>query len=525
MRFSCFNASRRARVLGPLLCTLAAAGCGSLEESDAPPDQDNLAEAQAPVVYGIDNRTDVYAHADATLRTRAQQSTVALMSPAMLNTTNPNNVTFNAFTLGTAQNLCTTERFRNDPAAASCSGTLIDDDLVLTAGHCVTSAADCSNARFVFRFDRTSATALETVTTADIFACQSIVTREERTVGGMVLDYAILRLDRAATPRFTPAPIRAGNGPMVTGQQVTVIGSGSGIPFKIDSGGSVRDARASASTLDYFVANTDTFAGNSGSGVYENSGYTVAGILVRGATDYVANGSCNVVNVCTETGCRGEDISYVRPAITAYCQVASCGRLCGHNTVAQQLYVGYFGRPADTGGLSNMSAQLKNANAPMTIPGLDAAYSSNATVKTLVDSFGTSAESNALYTGDTSSFVNAIYHNVLNRSADQEGLTYWTTAINNGTLTKSRAALSIMAGAMTNTTPQGLIDGATVGKKTAVASNFTIAIDTNAEVTAYQGSTAAAKARSMLATVTNTTDVNAFQPTVNSTLASIVAGQ
>jgi hypothetical protein len=55
----------------------------------------------------------------------------------------------------------------------------------------------------------------------------------------------------------------------------------------------------------------------------------VAGILVRGETDYVANGSCNIVNVCAETGCRGEDITYVYPAVSAYCGVATSTRLCG----------------------------------------------------------------------------------------------------------------------------------------------------------------------------------------------------
>ncbi|GMU06703.1 hypothetical protein ASNO1_29560 [Corallococcus caeni] len=94
-----------------------------------------------------------------------------------------------------------------------------------------------------------------------------------------------------ATLRARPPFARAT--PLAVGTNVTVIGSGSGIPFKIDSGGAVRDARSG--TLDDFVATTDTFGGNSGSGVYENSGYTVAGILVRGETDYKASGSCNVV--------------------------------------------------------------------------------------------------------------------------------------------------------------------------------------------------------------------------------------
>lgn len=304
----------------------AAAGCASLDDDHASPDEDKLGEVETPVVYGTDNRTDVYAHADATLRARAQQATVALMRPSTINTGNPNNVTFNSQTLKQSYNLCNGQRFLSDPTPAFCSGTLVDDDLVLTAGHCVTSATDCSNTRFVFKFYRPTATTLETVTTADVFSCQSIVARQQAVVNGRDLDYAIVRLDRSAVPRFSPAPVRDAATALAVGQNVAVIGSGSGIPFKIDSGGSVRDGRPS--TLDYFVASTDTFGGNSGSGVYETNGYTVAGILVRGETDYTLSGSCYVVNTCTETGCRGEDITYTRPALEGFCAVATSTRLC-----------------------------------------------------------------------------------------------------------------------------------------------------------------------------------------------------
>ncbi|AKJ07333.1 trypsin-like peptidase [Archangium gephyra] len=315
-------------LVGALMCTLTlAAGCGPAEGLDEAPAPE-LGEKQSEVVYGTDNRQDVYAHPNATLRLRAQQATVALMNPSDFNATNPNNVTFPGSTLGSSYNLCTTERFRDDPTAAFCSGTLIDDDLVLTAGHCVTSAADCTNTRLVFNYYRPAAGTLQPVTTADIFSCTSIVARQQATVNGQNLDFAVLRLDRAATPRFTPAPVRTGNTALTAGQNVAVIGSGSGIPFKIDSGGAVRDTRSG--TLDYFIATTDTFGGNSGSGVYETSGYTVAGILVRGETDYVTSGSCRVVNVCTETGCRGEDVTYVFPAVRALCTATNNGsaRLC-----------------------------------------------------------------------------------------------------------------------------------------------------------------------------------------------------
>ncbi|ACY18771.1 conserved hypothetical protein [Haliangium ochraceum DSM 14365] len=321
----CINAS--------LLCALALGGCvidGELAYDDQfAGDElfDDVEQVQDEVVYGSDDRLDVYAHGDGTLQARAAEATVALMNPSDYDDSDPQNLSFPGSSLGDARNLCSTERFLDDPTAAFCSGTLIDDDLVLTAGHCITSSSACNNTRFVFNYYRDGADSLQTVTSEDVFACTSIVARQQGTVSGQNLDYAIVRIDRPATPRFTPAPVRAVNEPLASGQGVAVIGCGSGIPFKIDDGGSVRDPRSSV--LDYFVATTDTFGGNSGSGVYELDGYTVAGILVRGETDYVSNGSCTIVNDCSENGCGGEDITYVYPAIEHYCSVATSDRLCG----------------------------------------------------------------------------------------------------------------------------------------------------------------------------------------------------
>jgi hypothetical protein len=192
-----------------------------------------------------------------------------------------------------------------------------------------------------------------------------------------------------------------------------------------------------------------------------------------------------------------------------------------YNGVVQQLYVAYFGRPADPRGLDNFTKALDAVKAPVTMAGLTDAYRTNTTIKNLVDAFGTSAESQALYTGDTLAFVNAIYTNVLNRAADLEGLLFWANAIDNGALTRGNAAASIMAGAQANTTTQGVIDAAVVANKTTVAANFTTNVDTAAELIAYTGNAAAASARAMLATVTNTTDATAFQSTVTSTIAAI----
>ncbi len=201
--------------------------------------------------------------------------------------------------------------------------------------------------------------------------------------------------------------------------------------------------------------------------------------------------------------------------------VKSAAAPANYTTAVQQLYVAFFGRPADSSGLTNFSAALASAGAPSDIQGLNAAYSTNSTVRWAVDAFGTSDESKALYTGDTRAFVTAIYANVLNRAPDADGLAWWINAIDHGGLTRGNAALSIMAGALANTTAQGLDDAALIQKRISVASNFTATITTPTLVAAYDGNDAAASARGMLGMVTKTTDVGAFQADIDATLTSL----
>ncbi|HJV84320.1 MAG TPA: DUF4214 domain-containing protein [Noviherbaspirillum sp.] len=201
--------------------------------------------------------------------------------------------------------------------------------------------------------------------------------------------------------------------------------------------------------------------------------------------------------------------------------VKSAAAPADYTAAVQQLYVAYFGRPADSTGLTNFRTILANAGAPSDIQGLNAAYSTNATVKWAIDSFGTSDESKALYSGDTRSFVTSIYTNVLNRAPDTAGRDWWVDVIDRGVLTRGNAALSIMAGALTNTTTDGLADAALIQKRIAVATQFTSTITTPTLVAAYDGNDAAASARSMLGMVTKTTDVSAFQADIDATLSSL----
>jgi serralysin len=195
-----------------------------------------------------------------------------------------------------------------------------------------------------------------------------------------------------------------------------------------------------------------------------------------------------------------------------------------YDDVVQALYLAYFGRAADSGGLAAFQSQLVGLHAPLTFSAVSAAYAKDAGLHSLIDSFGSSAESAALYPGNTASFIAAVYQNIFNRAPDAGGAAFWTNAIDSGNLSRANASLSIMAGALENTSAQGLLDGKLVNNKITIASDFTLAIDTPAEVSSYASASAAATVRSMLGTVTASTDIAAFQATIASTLLKMGGG-
>jgi hypothetical protein len=111
----------------------------------------------------------------------------------------------------------------------------------------------------------------------------------------------LIRIDRPVT-NHAIAQIRQ-TARIADDQEVHVIGHPVGLPTKVAGGAAVRENKQPA----FFVANLDTYGGNSGSPVFNSSNHVVEGVLVRGDTDFVAQGDCNVSLVCPDTGCRGED--------------------------------------------------------------------------------------------------------------------------------------------------------------------------------------------------------------------------
>ncbi|MFT4702347.1 MAG: cysteine-rich repeat protein [Bradymonadia bacterium] len=286
--------------------------------------------AEQTVVYGDDDRTDYYAVADPALQTLLDQSIVALVLRDDIDVTafddDPAGTAIPLGNmLGNSRGLCSDERFLDDPTMGNCSGTLIDDNLVLTAGHCVEDLGECRSQLYVFDYYFEADGDLQEIDPDDVYECESVVV----TIDAGTLDYAIVELDRPVVGR-TPANVNLVDVALPADSDLTVIGFGSGIPAKVDEGGVVTDGRPDS--LDYFEATLDTFGGNSGSGVF-NDARELVGILVRGATDYSFDddAGCNRVRVLAEDSGTAEDVTYVRRAIDDLCNNANwpSARLCG----------------------------------------------------------------------------------------------------------------------------------------------------------------------------------------------------
>lgn len=259
------------------------------------------------VIYGDDHRKDLFDPTNDETLLELSQSTAILVKDADLirNPSHPLRVGLPTETFKTSTQLCDSERFGEQLNPGFCSGFLVGPDLFVTAGHCITSVSDCSKTSLVFGFGYdTEGKDLSTVPTKDIYHCKSIVKQELQ--GGLGRDFAVIKLDRVVEGRSSLKLRRTGV--VAVGDPIAVIGHPSGLPTKISDGAKVRKIDAAA---PYFIANLDTYGGNSGSAVFNMVTAEVEGILVRGETDFDMDPAlhCRKSRRCRDDACRGEDVT------------------------------------------------------------------------------------------------------------------------------------------------------------------------------------------------------------------------
>ncbi|MBS8260303.1 serine protease [Roseibium polysiphoniae] len=217
---------------------------------------------------------------------------------------------------GTPLGLCPSERFHREPAPGFCTSFRVGKDLIATAGHCIKHQAQCTRTSFVFGFAMESEAdePNKKISASEIYHCREIIDGELN--GPDQSDWRVVRVGREMDADIPIASLRR-DGEIEVGDAITIIGHPMGLPLKVTPGGVVRRRDVS-----FFVANPDTYGGNSGSPAFNTrrlqaGELLVEGILVRGEDDFEQFTPCMISKVCPENGCRGEDVTYASEVVTA----------------------------------------------------------------------------------------------------------------------------------------------------------------------------------------------------------------
>ena len=265
-------------------------------------------------IYGSDDRLDFFT-ASQGMKTLSD-SVVSFWKAGSIEALNPGGVKLKTMNFGERMNLCPGTKFMEQPIGAFCSGSLVGEDLVMTAGHCVKTEEDCKNTKLVFGFavKKSGADAVTTMPASEVYTCSKIVKRflsgEPGSVNpaGQALgpDYALIKLDRKVAGH-KPLAINRGTN-LKAGDGIFVIGHPVGLPLKVAAGAKVRDF----SKIGYFTADLDTFGGNSGSPVFNTRTNLIEGILVRGDEDFIDSpAGCTTMATYAQIAGRGEDVTKV----------------------------------------------------------------------------------------------------------------------------------------------------------------------------------------------------------------------
>lgn len=275
-------------------------------ESYSSKDIANEIVARQKVIYGEDDRQEIKDVQDQDAL-RNSGSVAAIFKTSDVVDNGDGTVSLPSSTMaqqfeGGGSPLCDDEPFRSQPAGAICTAFLVGENLVATAGHCL-NQSNIGTRRFVFGYHMISENeAAVNVPSADVYAGTELLGWELDNDGA---DWAVVRLDRKVEGR-TSLVIQRSN-KVADGTRLYVIGHPAGLPKKLAGEAEVR----SNDNEEFFVANLDTYGGNSGSPVFNANTHEVEGILVRGETDFQSIGSCVVSFTCPVQGCRGEDCTRV----------------------------------------------------------------------------------------------------------------------------------------------------------------------------------------------------------------------
>ena len=187
-----------------------------------------------------------------------------------------------------------------------------------------------------------------------------------------------------------------------------------------------------------------------------------------------------------------------------------------HEATVQRLYLAYFGRAAEPGGLAFYTGVSRRSNLVSDTGALFWRYGVDGDVRTVLDGLAHSPEAFALYSASNETAVATMYRNLFNREPDSGGLAFWSGMLGSGKFTRGQVPVALLAGA-------AMDDLAIFDRKAQVAAAFTAALDKPERVAHYNGAGAVAALRAVLARVTAATSAQEERAMVEEALAAVAA--
>lgn len=183
------------------------------------------------------------------------------------------------------------------PISAFCSGVLISEDQILTAGHCFNEGVTCADVVIAFNYELESGKELSGV------ACKK-VQHVKDSLNEQGLDYALIQLEH----KVDIVPAKSAEKELKAGSAIYALGYPLGA-FKKKTEGQVIELNK------IYRTDLDLFSGNSGSPVFSAETHELVGIVSGGEDDFEESSQESGparIKRCQIESCKGEFITPIQ---------------------------------------------------------------------------------------------------------------------------------------------------------------------------------------------------------------------
>lgn len=294
----------------------------------------NAFAIQERTVYGEDGREDYYQSSVTTQD--LMKSVAALMDFSVISSdgaggynlpSSSGNTLQDLIMQSTGVSICPNTSFADQPTFSNCSAFLIGYDLLLTVGSCfgdININSSCSNIVVVFDYVMTASNLYKSnFNSSQVYTCSEVISSSLDTPPY----FAIFRTTEPVQYRNPFTLFRDYNSVQV-GQNVSIIGTPSGLPLKSDTGSIISITNQTG--IFQFVTDLDAFSAQGGSPVFDADG-AILGFFVSSGEDFtVTSNNCSTFYDCqsvngSSSACPGSLVESICSASSYSSLIPNCG--------------------------------------------------------------------------------------------------------------------------------------------------------------------------------------------------------